>query len=602
MKNPSDKYLKRRDKYKLLLEKQKKQVNLISNLRLFDVLVAIASFVFFYRSGDYSIAWGTMGIYILIFSYLVILHSKAIRRREFIVALYDVNDMSIKRLNEEWKDFKDRGEEFKDDNHPFSGDLDIFGKSSLFQWISTANTESGRRTLSRDLMYPGKNTEEIKSRQKAIKELSHRLWWRHRFSAEGLMVSGKLKGEEELLLWAGGSSELYNNPVFVLLLRLIPAITISTLIFSYILHIIPTIVPKLLLLAQFGALFIGAQRNSILGRVHGYKSNIRLYSKMLKYLEKNKFNSPYIKNLQTKLLNSKNENSSSQIARLERIVDSISNRGNMMFLPINVLLLWDYQCMVSLERWRRSSGKLIKNWIGTIGEMESLSSLAVIGHDHLDWVVPEFTEKPSVLRAKNLGHPLLTKVQVRNDVDIEEPTKSLLITGSNMSGKSTYLRTAGINLVLAYAGAPVCATHMKCSIMNIHTCMRVSDNLDKNISSFYAELLRIRDIVHASKSNPQVFYLLDEIFKGTNSQDRHTGAKLVIKKLCENGAIGMVSTHDLELGELEKESKGEIRNYHFQECYENNEIKFDYKLRTGISTTRNAMYLIKMVGIESSDK
>ncbi len=167
-----------------------------------------------------------------------------------------------------------------------------------------------------------------------------------------------------------------------------------------------------------------------------------------------------------------------------------------------------------------------------------------------------------------------------------------------MSGKSTLLRTVGINLVLAYAGAPVCAQRFNCSMLQIHTCMRVSDNLGENISSFYAELLRIKQIVSASKTEKNIFFLLDEIFKGTNSQDRHAGAKVLIRQLSKAGAMGMVSTHDLELGDLERESDRKIRNYHFREYYKNDEIHFDYKLRPGISTTRNAMYLIKMAGID----
>ncbi|HWJ02256.1 MAG TPA: DNA mismatch repair protein, partial [Verrucomicrobiae bacterium] len=174
----------------------------------------------------------------------------------------------------------------------------------------------------------------------------------------------------------------------------------------------------------------------------------------------------------------------------------------------------------------------------------------------------------------------------------------ILITGSNMSGKSTLLRTAGLNLVLAYTGAPVCAENFRCSVMRVYTCMRVTDNIEQSISSFYAELLRIKTIVQAARERGQVFFLLDEIFKGTNSQDRHTGAKILIKQLSKQGAMGMVSTHDLELSELEKESKGQIRNYHFREYYENDQIRFDYLLRSGPSTTRNALYLIKLAGIE----
>jgi DNA mismatch repair ATPase MutS len=302
--------------------------------------------------------------------------------------------------------------------------------------------------------------------------------------------------------------------------------------------------------------------------------------------------------MQSGLLNSRGEKASEQIKRLEKIADRISNRENAMFFPINVLLLWDYHSMMALERWKIQSGKNIEKLMETIGKAEALCSLAALCCDYPDWVIPEFTASPSVVRAKSLGHPLLGERKVCNDLSIEKPACALLITGSNMSGKSTYLRTAGINLVLAYAGAPVCASYMKCSVMDIHTCMRVNDNLEKNISSFYAEILRIKDIVNASKGSRQVFFLLDEIFKGTNSQDRHAGAESLIKNLCRNGAAGMVSTHDLELGALEGESGGQVKNYHFQEHYMDNEIHFDYKLRPGVSTTRNALYLIRMAGID----
>jgi DNA mismatch repair ATPase MutS len=233
--------------------------------------------------------------------------------------------------------------------------------------------------------------------------------------------------------------------------------------------------------------------------------------------------------------------------------------------------------------------------VDTAAELEGLASLAIIHFDHPEWAMPEIVPDNAGIVAVNMGHPLLVN-SICNDISIDKHAGILLITGSNMSGKSTLLRTVGINLVLAYAGAPVCARQFRCSLLRIYTCMRVSDNLGKNISSFYAELLRIKQIVSASQTEGKIFFLLDEIFKGTNSQDRHTGAKVLIRQLSKVGAMGMVSTHDQELGDHESELG--IRNYHFREYYKNDEIYFDYKLRSGISTTRNAMYLIKMAGID----
>ena len=269
----------------------------------------------------------------------------------------------------------------------------------------------------------------------------------------------------------------------------------------------------------------------------------------------------------------------------------------MYYIPINILTLWDYQCLINLQRFKKASGASLKSWLEVIGEMEALNSLSTIAYEHSDWAMPKFQDGSPIFKAKSLGHPLLGASRVYNDIHIEKSQNVLLITGSNMSGKSTLLRTTGINLVLAYAGAPVCAESFYCSIMDIYTCMRTSDNLEKNISSFYAELLRIKKLVTATENKTPIFFLLDEIFKGTNSIDRHTGAKVLVSKLSNENALGFVSTHDLELGEIENTNK-KVKNYHLKEYYKDDKLYFDYKLRTGVSTTRNALYLMKMAGLE----
>ena len=332
--------------------------------------------------------------------------------------------------------------------------------------------------------------------------------------------------------------------------------------------------------------------------MYRYHLSIKAYGRILIHFEKTKFHTEYIKELRSKLTNNNGQSAVEQLKKLEVILDRVLNRKNMLFFPINVITLWDYQCMIDLEQWRRASGVFIGDWLEVIGELEALSSLAVIGYDYPKWAIPIIMDEDYIIDSISMGHPLLTNKQIYNDVTLQEPNRILLITGSNMSGKSTFLRTIGINLILAYSGAPACAINMKCSIFSIYTCMRVSDNLEKGISSFYGELLRVKDILNATKKNKQVLFLLDEIFKGTNSYDRHIGAKTLINQLHNSGASGLVSTHDLELGSMELESGGAIKNLHFQEHYKDNKIYFDYKLRPGISTTRNALYLLKMIGIE----
>ena len=320
---------------------------------------------------------------------------------------------------------------------------------------------------------------------------------------------------------------------------------------------------------------------------------------MLKLIEKTKFRCCMLQDTQ-KNLYMNHSSPSKQLDKLSRICSNISNRNNMFYFVFDVLTLWDYQCEIALEKWKQECGKNLLQWFEGIAAFEAFSSLANLMHDNPDWVMPDIIDSNTLLvKAVQAGHPLITKGRISNDFELGNDRKVILVTGSNMSGKSTFLRTIGLNLVLAYSGAPVCAHSFSCSVMNVCTCMRISDNLEKNISSFYAELLRIKMIVEAVKTKGRIFFLLDEIFKGTNSYDRHHAAKVLISK------AGRKETHrhwypplDLELEILEKETNGQIANYHFQERYDNGQIKFVYKLRPGVSKTRNAIYLIEALGIE----
>lgn len=597
MQTSKKKYERRERYYNKILEKQGKVLKIITNLRLTVALAGIGNMVFLYITNSYSLILPILIVYIVIFIYLVIKHNEARVRRNYSSSLYRINDESIKRVDGKWKDFKDTGVEFLDESHSYSEDLDVFGKGSLFQWINVSTTYMGREKLKRYLLKPCVNRDEIHKRQEVLDELSKKLWWRQRFMAEGMIISHGINNPEPLFKFVKEKKEFYLKQWIIVAVRVFPIISVI-LTFLYLTGKISHY-PLLILLGTQALIlkFKNKERSKILNTVYKHKEEIKAYRKMLQQFEKHHFKSNYLKELKGRLVNERNYTAFQQIDMLEKITQSISNRNNAVFIIINILLLWDYQCMISLERWKKRSGILIETWLDTIGELEALSSLALIKHDNPQWAMPRIVDDSSTLRAVSMGHPLLTGKRVCNDLQIEPPTKILLITGSNMSGKSTLLRTVGLNLLLAYIGAPVCAKSFQCPLMEIYTCMRVSDNLEKNISSFYAELLRIKEIVKAAKSS-RVFFLLDEIFKGTNSEDRHEGAKKLINKLLKDGAIGLVSTHDLELGILENESSKKIRNYHFQEYYRDNEIYFDYRLKSGISTTRNAMYLIKMVGID----
>lgn len=590
-------YEKRVRYYGRLLDKLSKNIACISSLRLLVVVAIIVTVSFANILERYLIFWGISLFWIILFVYLVSRHRRLKETHKYVSILKKVNIDSIMRLEGRWTEFNDKGDDFQDENHNFSYDLDILGQGALFQWINSGNTHMGRTRLANILTNPYSDKVTILKRQQAISELSTKRWWRHKLQAEGRMLTEKNRDIEVLINWAKTRHSLYTNSWMIVFFRVLPIVTVSTFLLAFVGHSIIKGIPIFFIICQFILLLINIKkRNRDFALVYKYQKSITVYRRILKHFEKVSFQSEYLRGLSASLVNNKGLSAMKQLKRLETLVDRIENRNNIFFLSINVISLWDYQCLIELERWKSESGLILEEWLQKIGEIEALSSLGTIAYDYPNWTIPKITKKPSMLQAKKIGHPLLTNRQVCNDVNIQDPFRILLITGSNMSGKSTFLRTIGINLVLAYVGAPVCASYMTCSIFSIHTCMRINDNLEKGISSFYGELLRIKEIVKATKEDTQVFFLLDEIFKGTNSYDRHIGAKKLIKKLQHNGAIGLVSTHDLELGILEKENT--IKNYHFQECYKDGQICFDYKLRPGISTTRNALHLMKIIGIE----
>lgn len=600
MKSVEAQYRERLEKYRGLVAEQTKAINRISNLRLAVFLLGAGVGSYLLVRKSYGLFAFDLIVFLTLFIFLIRRHDHLFTRRKYAETLLQINDDALKRLSGEWTAFPDDGREFLNDSHPYAQDLDIFGQGSLFQFINSAATYLGRLKL-RDLLaeHP-KSREEIMARQEAVGDLALKLDWRQGYLAEGVLAA-KMHDPEALFTWAGRVEQIYRKPAVIFGLSLLPVITIA-------LGIVTVVVPEMnyygfaaAVLVQFLLLRIYAgKRGKILGMAATYAENIAAYDKMLALLEKEEFSSPYLAGLMKKLKNSQGRTAGEQIHQLVKIVDAIANRRNQFYFLFNLLFLLDYQLMFALEKWKEKSGRQLRDWLKIIGEVEALSSLALLKHDHPEWTMPVLSAGQPQFAAEEMAHPLIL-AGVANNLKYKQPEKILLITGSNMSGKSTLLRTAGINLVLAYAGTVVCARTFSCSLLAIYTCMRVSDNLEKNISSFYAELLRIKMLVRAMEEGQEIFFLLDEIFKGTNSIDRHTGAKALIRKLSQEKLLGLISTHDLELGDLAKECT-QVRNYHFQEFYVNDEIRFDYKLRPGVSTTRNAAFLMKLAGISLDEK
>jgi hypothetical protein len=603
---PETVYSRRKQVYEKLQEKQQQTANRLSNYRLYTSLAGLAASVVLYRAVSVWAAVAMGFATLLVFGYLAFQHQRVRRRLRYVEALVGINRRGLERATGQWAAFADTGAEFRDDGHPYATDLDLFGQASLFQWVSSATTPLGRETLARVLTDSPKDRSEILARQEAVTELARKLTWRQRFEAEGLLASERLEPTEPLLQWATESYGAYLHPFVKLGVRVLPVLTILVVALYFFQQAIPWQVPLLFVLLHSLLMRVnGKERGRVLSLVYRYDARLGTYSRILELFEGQKFNAPWLVARQGRLRDGAGRSAYEQVHKLSKIAERISNRENAMFLILNILLLWDYQCMIALGEWKAESGKRLRAWLDVLAETEALSSLANIRFEHADWAMPALTEEtgqvaggPGAFAARKLGHPLITRSRVANDFALQAPSQISVLTGSNMSGKSTFLRTIGINLVLAYAGAPVCAEQFRCSLMNLWTSMRTTDNLEQSISSFYAEILRIKQIVEAASTAKPVCFLLDEVFKGTNSYDRHQGAKALIAQLQRAGAVGLVSTHDLELGDLEDDSDGRIKNYHFREYYQDGEIRFDYILRRGISTTRNALYLIRMMGIE----
>lgn len=600
MYNAEHEYQIREKRYFVQYKKANRQCNILSNLRLVAFLGIIFGAIFFYF--EYRIFGGLFSALSLVALVIFIIqHEKTRKRKELAFSLVSINRQAIDRINGKWVEFTDTGEEYIDQKHQYSVDLDIFGQASVFQWINNTFTFIGRKFLINSLTEPEKDILKIRERQVAIKELADKLDWRQHFLAEGSSSKNGMNNPEPLCKWAENENHMFKNIWLVWGIRFISLATVVSLILPFLIDIGFLYITGILLFTQLILFIIGLRfymnTNKVIDLHH---DAILTYQELLNKIESENFESKYLSELKSSLIDSNGNYASKQINELSFIVDMMSFKYSpLLYFLFNVIFLLDYHCMIAMVKWKKKSGSSVRNWFTVIGKLEEISSLSTIRYDNPNWCNPQLTILKQNFSAKNMGHPLLfSNDRVCNDLTIKGSGHVLLITGSNMSGKSTLLRTVGLNLVLAYTGSPVCASDFKCSIMDIYTSMRVNDNLEKRISSFYAELLRIKDIIQAASRSNSILFLLDEIFKGTNSKDRHIGATSVIRKLSKMSAVGLVSTHDLELGELEIDKDINVENCHFSERYSNNQIIFDYKLYPGVSKTTNALYLIKMIGID----
>lgn len=579
-----------------------KRINWISNLRLAVVISAIGLMYLFVKNGHQLYAGVSACSGVIVFIFLYIYHDNLFKKKQKLSNLIAINKNGIKRVTNKWNDFKETGAEFINDEHPYTSDLDIFGESSLYQWINATNTFYGKHFLSSVLC--GKNvcTENINFNQEAIKELSSLIDIRQNIQEAG-MIHSCADDPSDLIVWSEYNDNQIISRKFELFFIALPYISLMV-IFVDILFLKTIFLPSIMYFLQL--VLFGIYYSKLSNTFNAFENKSRklnIFATILTHIENQQFSSTLLKKLHSLLASSNGDSASKSIARFSQILAKAELRFNALpHFIMNAIWLWDIKCALKADKWKAIHGKHICSWLETIGHIEKLSSLSIISFEHPSWSFPTVNISEPIICSQNIQHPLIpSKNNIGNDFIFNKDMSTCIITGSNMSGKSTFLRTIATNLVLAYAGAPVCADKMHCSTFKIYTSMRTKDNLKSNVSTFFSELLRIKKILNSVNTTTKTFFLIDEMFSGTNSKDRVTGAIAVLRALQSNNAIGLISTHDLELCDLEIKYPGKFINYHFREYYDNNNIRFDYKMYRGPSETRNAIHLIRMVGIPISE-
>ena len=536
-------------------------------------------------------------IAIAILGYLVLLkrHAKVRFDLKLAQTREQINLSEVKRMDNDLKGFEG-GKKYYNAAHPYHEDLDIFGKHSLFQLINRTSTFLGEKTLAKWLG-AGAHVEEINERQVSIQELAPNLDFRQDFEAFGKANTDTDVDHQPLLDWLKEDISLKNIGFYKIVLAVLPLAMISTIILSS-LDLMQTGVPVLIGIVNviiLGGVFAKVQEVSKRTE-EGYKSlNAMRYQ--IQMIEKTDFSSPKLQRLKSTISNDKAK-ASQTIKSLTLILDNLQNRINVFYVVLDLLLLLDIFWYIKIVNWKNENSADIKAWFETIGEIDALSSVAGFTYSNPDFNFPFISNNHFDIEAVGLGHPLIKGgSRITNNFEFQGQGGICLITGSNMSGKSTFLRTVGVNCILGLMGAPVCATRMTVSPLNVFTSMRSQDDLEENVSSFYAELKRLKQLLASINDDIPVLFMIDEVLKGTNSKDRHKGALALIKQLNSAYAFGFVSTHDIELGTITNELKG-VKNYSFNSEIIGDEIKFDYTLTPGICKSFNATKLMQKMGID----
>ncbi len=581
--------------FSVLLKSARKKGNYIAMVRL-AIFIFFAAAIILGINQNLNLLAGLSAIS-LVFSFglLVKWHNRVRYTIDYYNELITINGNEIERLELRLKDFKS-GAIYEDPIHPYSGDLDLFGSHSLFQFVNRTGTELGELKLV-SWLKENADFETIRARQQSVEELKRQLDWRQELEAKSRLINDEKGTHSQLVNWIKREEGFLadGSRLLTIILAFIPGILIVAYLLSYI-----SSWPVLLAMLANGMLF--RRKMALLLEIKQNSNSkikmLRAYRELFNLIEQNSFKSAFLVDSQSKLKHT-SLGASGEIKRLFDILNYIDYTNNALFgIIANGLFNWDLLWGMRLDRWKQEQNLYVKNWFDALAAFEVMGSIAAVAYAQDNWHYPQQLEGNFGIAGKSIGHPLISKTErVSNDYELTGKGVVHILTGSNMSGKSTFQRTIGINCILANIGAPVCANEFKMSEIHVFTSMRLKDSLEESTSSFYAELKRIKQLIELAKEDDNVFFFLDEILKGTNSNDRHHGAKGLVKQLIEMKASGIVSTHDLELSELALELPNQVSNYSFTSEISGNDIKFDYKIKHGPCKSFNASKLMELMGI-----
>lgn len=593
--NPENHYTKRLSLTEGQLQQVKKQIFRISMLRLALFIAGIAGLYFFFNQTTLLII--CICLTFLPLFILVKIHNRFFIRKEWLETQARIIQEELQALSGDYSSFED-GKEYVNPEHPYSFDLDIFGRRSLFQSINRTCTFFGKVRLAEWLQNHLHEKTSIEKRQEMVREISEHTLFREQFRVAGLVHHGQSSDAEKIQAWSQSPAQYLHAgwvKAFIWGVPVINSLLLITSLAGWISFSWLGLSFGIFLVLSFGII----KRATYIQETYGKQlKSLNGYARLIALAKAEDWKSAGMQELMERL----NLNGQSPIQALQQLskeLDRLDLRNNQfLYVILEGSIFFQLQEIVRIERWKARYGQHINEWLETVGELDALCSLGTFAYNHPQYTYPELTEKPFCFLATQMGHPLMPASQcVKNDATIPSRPFFLIITGANMAGKSTYLRTIGVNYLLACVGTPVCCEKLKLHPNQLITSLRTSDSLSDNESYFFAELKRLKRIIDLLNQGQQLFTILDEILKGTNSMDKQKGSFDLIRQFMQLKANGIIATHDLLLGSLIKQFPEEIRNYCFEADIKENELTFSYKLREGVAQNMNACFLMKKMGI-----